>query len=205
MFASQSLMALKLDQQDILHNILFNSPCNPFPKQILQQLSLSDFMMKGCCKCMENRFSRFHSARLSCLLAITMLSIICSFAFHSILKQSSVRSIIFNAMKLLFKQSFFVKYLNVKYLHVMSMLCTTEWWSELTTWSQKMNLLHILSTPPHCLHKHCIWARKENFNFDLRVCYLLRHKWHQLRKSRENDFLRVVIIGRFFVMNLCCS
>ena len=102
-------------------------------------------------------------------------------------------------------QSFFVKYLNVEYLHVMSILCTTEWWSELTTWSQKMNLLHNLSTSPHCLHKHCIWARNENFNFDLRVCYLLRHKWHQLRKSRENDFLGVVIIGRFFVMNLCCS
>ena len=38
-----------------------------------------------------------------------------------------VRSIIFNAFKLLFKQSFFDKHLNVKYLYVMSMLCTTEW------------------------------------------------------------------------------
>lgn len=93
MFASQSLMALKLDQQDILHNILFNSPCNPFPKQVLQQLPLSDFMIKGCCKCMENRFSRFHFARLSCLLSTTMLSIIWSFAFHSILKESSVKRV----------------------------------------------------------------------------------------------------------------
>lgn len=128
-------MALKLDQQDILHNILFNSPCNAFPKQVLQQLSLSDFIIKGCCKCMENRFSRFHSVRLSCLLAITMLSILWSFAFHSIkakLSQESnftllVRRTIFNAIKLLFKQSFFVKHLNVKYLHVMSMLYTLEW------------------------------------------------------------------------------
>ena len=91
MFASQSLMALKLDQQDILHNILFHSPCNLFPKQVLQQLSLSDFMMKGCCKFMENRFSRFHFARLSCLLSLTMFSNIWSFAFHSILKESSVK------------------------------------------------------------------------------------------------------------------
>ena len=137
--------------------------------------------------------------------------VICiSFHFKAKLSQEGnftllARSIIFNAIKLLFKQSFFVKHLNVKYLHGMSMLCTTEWWSKLTTWSQKMNLLHILSTSPHCVYKHCIWAREENLNVDLRVCYLLRHKWHQLRKSRENDFLRVVIIGWFFVMNLCCS
>ena len=93
MFASQSLMALKLDQQDILHNIIFNSPCNPFPKQVFQQLYLSDFMMKGCCNCMENRFSRFYSARPSCLLSLTMLSNIWSFAFHSILKESSVKRV----------------------------------------------------------------------------------------------------------------
>lgn len=93
MFASQSLMALKLDQQDILHNILFNSPCNAFPKQVLQQLSLSDFIIKGCCKCMKNRFSRFHSATLSCVLSLTILSILWSFAFHSILTQSSVKRV----------------------------------------------------------------------------------------------------------------
>ena len=113
MFASQSLKALKLDQQDILHNIIFNSPCNPFPKQVLQQLSLSDLMMKGCCKCMENRFSRFHFARLSWLLSITMLSNIWSFAFHSLFKRKLgqesnftllVRGTILNAIKLLFKQ-----------------------------------------------------------------------------------------------------
>ena len=166
-------------------------------------------MIKGCCKWMENRFSRFHSAGLSCLLSTTMVIRIL-FHFKTKVSQENnftlvVRSIIFNAIKLLFKQSFFVKHLTVKYLHVMSMLFRTEWWSELTTWSQKMNLLHILSTSPHCLYKHCIWARNENLNFDLRVCYLLRHKWHQLRKSREKDVLRVVIIGRFFVMNLCCS
>ena len=37
-----------------------------------------------------------------------------------------VKGTIFNAIKLLFKQSFFVKHLDVKYLHVMSMLCTLE-------------------------------------------------------------------------------
>ena len=93
MFTSQSLKALKLDQQDILHNIIFNSPCNPFPKQVLQQLPLSDFMIEGCCKCMENRFSCFYSARLSRLLSLTMFSNIWSFAFHSILKESSVKRV----------------------------------------------------------------------------------------------------------------
>ena len=92
--------------------------------------------MKGCCKSMENRFSRFHSARLSCLLSITnalYYMVICiSFHFKTKPNQESnfpllVRSIIFNPIKLLLKQSFFVKYLNVKYIHVMSMLCTIEW------------------------------------------------------------------------------
>ena len=70
-------------------------------------------MIKGCCKCMENRFSRFHSARLSCLLSITnapSYMVICiSFHFKTKLGQESnftllVRGTILNAIKLLFKQ-----------------------------------------------------------------------------------------------------
>lgn len=71
---------------------------------------------------MENRFSRFHSAGLSCLLSTTMVIRIL-FHFKTKVSQENnftllVRSIIFNAIKLLFKQSFFVKHLTVKYLHV---------------------------------------------------------------------------------------
>ena len=59
--------------------------------------------------------------------------------------------------------------MSIKFLLVISMLCTTEWSWELWTWSRKMNLHDILSTSPHYFCRKWIRATNENSNFDLRV------------------------------------
>ena len=63
--------------------------------------------MKGCCNCMENRFSRFHFASHNHALKYMVICI--SFHFKRKLGQESnftllVRGTILNAIKLLFKQ-----------------------------------------------------------------------------------------------------
>ena len=48
---------------------------------------------------------------------------------------------------------------------VMSMLCKTEWWWELRTQSQKMNLLNVLSASPYYFYWKWIGAKKWEFQF----------------------------------------
>ena len=62
-----------------------------------------------------------------------------------------------------------IRVVSIKSLLVISMLCKTVSSWELRTWSHKMNLLDILSTPPHYFRRKWIEATKENSNFDLKI------------------------------------
>ena len=83
--------------------------------------------------------------------------------------------------------------ISLKFLHVISILCKTEWWWELSTWSQKINLTDTSTNSPYNFYWKCMGTTKQNFE----VLAIIKANKHQstttpisssVAESCENEF-----------------
>ena len=65
--------------------------------------------------------------------------------------------------------------ISLKFLHVISILCKTEWWWELSTWSQKINLTDTSTNSPYNFYWKCMGTTKQNFE----VLAIIKANKHQ--------------------------